>query len=164
MGSKSFLRLLVFVLVVGCLAVLLLSQTRQAAQAGNIPAQTAQAAGSGSKPDSASRKVVAYYFLTTARCATCLKIEAYSQEAILTGFPQDIKKGRLDWQVINVEEIKNRHFIKDYQLITKSVVLVAFENGKQTEWTNLSRVWELAGNKDVFVKYIQDEMRTFLNK
>jgi len=47
MGSKSFLRLLVFVLVVGCLAVLLLSQTRQAAQAGNIPAQTAQAAGSG---------------------------------------------------------------------------------------------------------------------
>jgi len=93
-----------------------------------------------------------------------LKIEAYSQEAILTGFPQDIKKGRLDWQVINVEEIKNRHFIKDYQLITKSVVLVAFENGKQTEWTNLSRVWELAGNKDVFVKYIQDEMRTFLNK
>jgi hypothetical protein len=109
-------------------------------------------------------KVIAYYFHTTVRCPSCKKIEAYSKEAIETGFAEELKKGILQFQSINVEEGVNKHFIKDYQLYTKSVIICDMENGKQTEWKNLTRVWQLISRKDEFVKYVQDEIKDYLKE
>ena len=35
-----------------------------------------------------THKVIAYYFHTNTRCSTCMKIEAYSKEAIEQGFAE----------------------------------------------------------------------------
>lgn len=108
------------------------------------------------------RKVVAYYFHGNTRCMTCRRIEAYTKEAIDTGFPEALKDDRLEWQVINVDESGNEHFIQDFQLVTRSVVIEEIADGKRTRWKNLQRVWELVRNKGVFLKYIQDETRAYL--
>lgn len=55
----------------------------------------------------------------------------------------------------------NEHFIKDYELYTKSVVIVDTRNGKQIRWKNLEKVWELLYSKDAFIKYIEDELRSY---
>jgi hypothetical protein len=113
---------------------------------------------------SSSHKVVAYYFHTNTRCDTCRKIEAYSHEAIEEGFKAELKNGTLELRVVNYEERENRHYIKDYQLVSKSLILVNMVDGKQTEWMNLKLVWELVKNKKAFLNYVRGEVRNYLSK
>ncbi len=108
-------------------------------------------------------KVIAYYFHTNTRCSTCIKIEQYSHEAIEQGFPEELKKGTLEMRVVNYEQPENRHFMQDYKLVSKSLVLVNMVNGKQTRWTNLKLVWQLAGHKDAFLNYVRKEVRGYLS-
>ena len=107
-------------------------------------------------------KVVAYYFHGNMRCMTCRTIEAYTKEAIDTAFAEDIKNRRLEWKVINVDESENEHFVRDFQLVTRSVVIQELSNGRPTRWKNLKQVWQLVRNKGAFLKYIQDETRAYL--
>jgi hypothetical protein len=110
-------------------------------------------------PPAGQRKVIAYYFHTNARCSTCIKIEQYSKEAIEAGFPHELKNGTLEMRIINYEKPENRHFMKEYALVTKSLVLVNLVNGKQTKWANLKAVWQLTGRKDAFLNYVRKEVR-----
>ncbi len=107
-------------------------------------------------------KIVAYYFHMTFRCTTCRTIEAYSRDAILNRFKGDMDRGRLEWHVVNVELRENEHFVKDYQLFTKAVVLVHVANGKQQSFKILNDVWELVDDKAAFQAYIDKEVRGYL--
>jgi hypothetical protein len=124
------------------------------------PAETTAAVGDTT---ALPHRVIAYYFHTTMRCASCMKIEAYTTEAIQTAFPDELKNGRLVLKVVNVEETGNEHFVKDYQLYTKSVVLVDERAGKQMAWKNLAKVWQLLNDKEGFLRYVQDETRAHLS-
>jgi hypothetical protein len=86
-----------------------------------------------------------------------------AKEAIETGFAGPLKAGRLEWREVNIDEPGQEHFVKDFQLTTRSVVLERNQGGKRQDWKNLARIWELIrGEKDGFVKYIQDETKAFL--
>lgn len=111
-----------------------------------------------------SDKIIAYYFHGNRRCGTCKKLEAYSTEAVQTGFDEQLKSGTVEWQVINVDEEPNKHFIDDYQLYTKSVIVSHVVDGKETEWKNLEKIWELVVNKEEFIKYVQTEITDYLEK
>lgn len=108
------------------------------------------------------REVIAYYFHGNWRCATCRKIEAYTAEAIKTGFPKALADGRLAWRIINIDEPGNEHFVEEFEIATRTVVLAEVVNGQRKRWTNLQRVWDLIGDKNAFVTYIQDETRAYL--
>ena len=110
----------------------------------------------------ANYKVVAYYFYGNKRCVSCQKIEAWTGLAIQEAFEDEIEKERLVWKPVNVDEPENNHFIKDYELVTKSVVLSKLKDGTQESWKNLDRVWELLQSQDRFIKYIQGEMVDFM--
>jgi hypothetical protein len=106
--------------------------------------------------------IVAFYFHGNARCATCRKIEAYSDEAVHSGAAEALAEGALSWRVVNVDEPANRHFIEDFQLVTKSVVLAEYRDGEVVRFKNLDKVWQLVRSKDRFVEYVQSETRQFL--
>jgi hypothetical protein len=108
------------------------------------------------------QQIIAYYFYTTKRCVSCHKIEAYSQEALETGFAEELKSGRLVWRPTNIDEPDNAHFVQDYQLYTKSLVLVDERVGKQQGWKNLADVWKLLNDKQKFIDYVQKETRAYL--
>lgn len=109
-------------------------------------------------------KTVAYYFRGTARCPTCIKLESYSREAIEESFKDELKDGRIEWRVVNTDEDGNKHFVKDFSLDGKSVVLVAMQGDKQLRWKNLDKIWDLVGKKDEFKKYISKEVSQFGKK
>jgi len=123
-----------------------------------MPSDTAAA------DSSVAPRVIAYYFHGTRRCASCKKIEAYSEEAITTGFADLIENGELVWLPVNTDEEENQHFIDDYQLYTKSVILVDTEAVKEPRWKNLKDVWLKLGDKEDFIAYVQAEVRSFLGK
>jgi len=110
----------------------------------------------------AGAETVVYYFHGNVRCATCKKIEAYADEAVHEEFGKALEDGSLQWQVVNIDEPENRHFIQDFQLVTKSVVLVEYRDGKVVRFKNLDQVWQLVRDKERFVTYVQDATREFL--
>ncbi len=107
-------------------------------------------------------KVVAYYFHGTVRCLTCRKIESLSHDVVASDFATQLKTGDLEWQVVNVDLGENAHFIEDYQLMASSLVLVKYENGKQTGHKNLQEVWRLVNNEQGFRDYVKGELQAAL--
>jgi hypothetical protein len=112
--------------------------------------------------DKQGHKVIVFYFHGNVRCFTCERIEQLTMEAVNEEFAEEMKKGVVELKVINVEEAKNNHFIKDYQLYTKSVIVSDLKQGKQDRWKNLQRVWELVRNDEAFKRYVQKEINEYL--
>lgn len=109
-------------------------------------------------------KVIAYYFHGTHRCPTCLNIERYSREAIEKHFSKELQDKRLEFKPLNIEEPGNRHYIQDYQLFTKSLVITLYKGDKQIKWKTLTDVWTHVSDKEKFYKYVKDEIETFLKE
>jgi hypothetical protein len=107
-------------------------------------------------------KIVAYYFHGTFRCPSCTKIENWSYEAMKNSFPAALEEGKLLWRSVNVEKPENKHFIKQYSLFTKSLIITEVKGGKQTRWKNLNKVWELLRNHEKFFSYVTEEVRSYL--
>jgi hypothetical protein len=108
--------------------------------------------------------VTAYYFHGTFRCPTCHKLEEYAKEAIESNFQSDLASGKFAFKIVNVESKGNEHFVKDYQLYTKSVVLSLARDGKEVRYKNLDKIWEYVRNKDRYENYVRDEVAVFLRE
>jgi len=107
-------------------------------------------------------KVIVYYLHTTARCPSCLKIEAYTAAEVTGALAGPLSDGRLEWRVLNVDEPENAHYTEDYELYTKSVVVSEMKDGKEVRWKRLDKVWDLLGDKQAFMKYVDDEVQAYL--
>jgi len=151
MKSKTLITVALLVFVLGSATFLIAKESRQGPEID--PEKSLR---------QSSHKVVAYYFHGRARCSSCRKIEAYTREAIQAGFAEALRDGRLEWHAVNVEEGGNEHFVKDFELYTKSVVIVDTRNEEQIRWKNLKKVWELLYDKEAFLKYIRDEVGSYL--
>jgi len=112
----------------------------------------------------ADSKVIVYYFYGNVRCPTCRKFEAYTKQALDEAFAEKIANGRVEWRMVNVEKSENRHFINDYQLYTKTIIIAEFQLNKQLRWKNLKKIWRLVGNKREFLDYIQSEVQSYLRE
>lgn len=97
--------------------------------------------------------VTAYYFHSNVRCSTCRNIERMTKEAIAT-IPN------VKFETVNTDEAENKHFLTDYGLYTKSVVLVA-PDGK---WKNLDQIWNFVRSEPEFKNYIITETNNFKEK
>jgi hypothetical protein len=109
-----------------------------------------------------AKKVAVYYFHNTIRCATCMRMEEYSKVALLAGFPDELKSGKVEWRVVNVQTPENQHFAEEFKLHMSSLVIVRFKDGKQMEWRNLEKIWDQVENMTDFVKYVQNNVKAFL--
>jgi hypothetical protein len=105
-----------------------------------------------------------YYLHGNTRCQTCRTIEAYTKEAVESGFAEELKSGSVQWQVVNYESPGNEHYAIDYAVAAPNVVLAMFEDGKQTKWKGLPEVWEHYGDKAVFIAFVQTSLNEFLGK
>jgi len=108
--------------------------------------------------------VIAYYFHGTFRCPTCHKLEQYSKEAIEANFKNELTSGKIVFKTVNVDEKANEHFVNDYQLYTKSLVISLVRGGKEEKFKNLTKIWEYVGNKQRFYDYVRDEIAAFLKE
>lgn len=117
---------------------------------------------SGPAKSTTGTQVVVYYFHSTSRCPTCYKIEKYTQEAVGQYFNKEIAAGTLIFKTINYDEKENQHFIKDYELYTKSVVISMLNEGKEVKFYNLPKIWEYIRDKEKFYEYIRAETAKYL--
>jgi hypothetical protein len=169
-GLKSIVTIVLLLFVVASVVYLVLSDSPARVEnpgessEANALMVTAPSSGSPDKVEEAQRRVIVYYFHGTARCATCRAIEQYTYDALVTGFSGELQSKTLEWHTINVEESDNQHFIDDYELIMRSVVLADMAGENQIRWKILNRIWDLVGDRDAFISYVQAETRAYLEE
>ena len=109
-------------------------------------------------------RVVAMYFHRTQRCPTCQKMGSYTEEAIKTGFAEQLKERTVELHFINFEDEKNGDFTKAYKVTGPALIEARVADGRVAEFKNLENIWKHVGDKKVFVKYVQDEVKAYLAK
>jgi len=142
--------------VVACLAVFVLAVSSL------LAADPAAVASSSGATASDGHKVVAYYFHGAQRCKTCLHIESTAEKVMRERFGEELKAGRLTWRTANIDRAENEHFVKDFQLVSSSVVLVELDGEKPVRYKVLDRVWQLARDDFEFEAYVGRETAAFL--
>ena len=127
-------------------------------------AETGKSDGGSVSGKETSNKFIAYYFHGNFRCNNCRKIEEYSREAVELYFSEQLKTGELTFKVINTDEPENEHFVEDYQLYTRSLIIAEFKDGKQVKWKNLAKVWDYLNDEEKFYKYVKSEIQNYLEQ
>lgn len=107
-------------------------------------------------------KVIVYYFHGHSRCGSCMTIERYTRESVEAAFAKELKSGQIEFRSINVELPFNNHYVNDYKLYTKSVIVSDIAQGKEQRWKNLQKVWELLHSEKAFKAYVKNEAAAYL--
>ena len=107
--------------------------------------------------DTRSDRWVAYYFHTNTRCPTCRKIEANGQAAVADA----VREGRIEWRVVNYQDLVHAHFAKDFGLEFASIVLVKEVVGRPIRWKKLDQTWDFFNDPAGFTAYVQQELARF---
>ena len=104
-----------------------------------------------------ANKSIIYYFHGDFRCVSCHKIENYTKEVFAENFTNT-----MELKVVNVDDNENKHFLNDYQLYTKSVVVSKIKNHQEIAYKNLDKIWQYLGNEEKFKNYLKTEITNFL--
>lgn len=150
-GGKKVLTavLLLFVLLSVAMMVIRESRGKAAAASDTNTAQTAAAI-----PVNKDILTV-YYFHGNMRCMTCNKFEKLTIETLQKRFSDQLANGDMALKIINTDVAENEHFVKDFQLTTKSVVL---QKGDQVK--NLEEIWTIIRQSDdEFMAYLEREIK-----
>ena len=99
-----------------------------------------------------------YYFHGNVRRTSCKLIEEHTIAAIQQGYSAPLAQGIVALKMVNLEAAGNGHFIEDFQLITRSVVLAVERDGQVVEYRRLDRVWQLFNDQQAFNNYIYREI------
>ncbi len=134
------------------------------ASSDSAAANPAALAGSGTPTPAMQDGFKVYYLHGNVRCPTCRTIESTAEEAVASGFADELKSGQIQWQVINYETPGNEHYTTDYEVVAPTVVLAKYVGGQQTAWKALPEVWELVGDKPAFLSFVQNSLREFMGQ
>jgi hypothetical protein len=124
----------------------------------------AKAPAFAGKKTADARLAVVYYFYTDTRCSSCKTIEEYTRAAVEKNFTAGYKGWAVVFKGVNVDEEPGKHFVQDYWLNSKSVVVQKFSGDKALQWGKLEKVWQLLDDKDAFINYITAETRKLLDE
>lgn len=105
-------------------------------------------------------RIVVTYFTGDVRCPSCHQIENMTRQTVETRYADALAAGDIEFRMINVDREANRHYIRDYKLVSKTVIVSKIENGEEVDWENLQDVWRLFGNREDFEAYLSAAIDT----
>ncbi len=76
----------------------------------------------------AATQVDVYYFHFSRRCATCLKVEKVTRESLESLFPDQVKKGEIAFQSINLDEEEGENLGEKYGIEGQTLVVICGDN------------------------------------
>ena len=109
-------------------------------------------------------RVVAVYFHRTQRCPTCQKMGSYTEEAVKTGFVQQLKDRTVQFRYVDFQDKKNAAYAKAYKITGPALVVAKVADNKVVEFKNLKDIWSNVADKKAFIKYVQAHIKSYRNK
>ncbi len=107
--------------------------------------------------------VTVTYFTSNVRCVSCRKIEALTLNTIETQFAEQMSSHWLVFETINIDLPENKHYIEEYELSFKTVVIAYGDETGEKQWRKMDKVWELLSNEDQFDDYISEGITSALS-
>ena len=63
---------------------------------------------------------------------------------------------------MNLDGPGNEHFVRDYPLISKTVIVSDLAGGQEVRWENLQQVWTKQKDEQAFEAYVVEAVRRHL--
>lgn len=147
-GGKKVLTIILLIFVAASVVFMVFKEVKARNAAAALPA-------AGTEPTVAvprnENALTVYYFHGNQRCMTCNRIEELARAAIQDKYAKEMADGTVVFRSVNVEEPANEHFIRDFQLTTRSVVMQ-----KAGKYEKFDKVWTLVRDPRKFAEYIQN--------
>jgi hypothetical protein len=80
---------------------------------------------SGSLSVNPVKKVEVYYFHFTRRCTTCNNVENESRKAVETLYPEQVKKGEITFQSVNLDEKDGEAIGAKYKIEGQTLIVIS---------------------------------------
>ncbi len=106
--------------------------------------------------------VVVYYFHGNKRCMTCNKMEALAAEVIYDEFGEHLRGGTVVFRSVNIETDATRHFVTDFAMTNRCVVMSLRRDGQQVDYHRLDGVWEKISDDAAYTAYIAENLTASL--
>lgn len=119
-----------------------------------------ESTASATRPDG----VTVINFHGEKRCRTCIGIGNLARKTLDEEFAAEEKAGRLRWESINYDEPAKAHFVKDYELVSSTVLVTLWKNGKEVKWNRLDAVWDHVDDEPEFRAYVAQGVRDLLDQ
>jgi hypothetical protein len=132
------------------------------APAADPPADKPADQSADKQADAPADRVVVMYFHRTKRCPTCQKMGGYSEEAVTKGFADQIKDGKVEFHYIDFQAEENAEIVKSYKIAGPTLIVVRVAENKTAEYKNLTEIWSKVRDKEAFLKYVQDNVRGYM--
>lgn len=98
------------------------------------------------------------------RCRTCIGIGKLAKQTLDDEFAAEEQAGKVRWEQINYDEPANAHYVKDYGLVSSTVLVSLWKDGKEVKWNRLDGVWDHIGDETVFRAYVGKGVRDLLTQ
>jgi hypothetical protein len=69
-------------------------------------------------------KIEVYYFHFTRRCMTCQNVENISKKAVETLYPEQVKKGEVSFQSVNLDEKSGEIIGAKYKIEGQTLIII----------------------------------------
>ena len=135
----------------------------QAILAADAPAKADASAKADAPVGTPADRIVVMYFHRTQRCPTCLMMGSYSEEAVTTGFAQQMKKGKVEFHYIDFQDKKNEALTKSYHVSGPTLVVAKVVKNKVADRKDLTEIWTKVRDKAAFVEYVQGSVTNYQN-
>jgi hypothetical protein len=101
-------------------------------------------------------------FHTDHRCKTCLTIEKLTKTILADTYAEEMEKGRITFQLINVDEEENLAIAEKFGAFGTALILNVIRNGqeKQLDLTNFA--FMNADNEEKFTGGLQEKINAEL--
>jgi Zn-dependent alcohol dehydrogenase len=117
--------------------------------------------GPATAADPPGDRVVAMYFHRTQRCPTCLKMGSYSEDAVTSGFAEQIDDGTVAFHYIDFQDKKNAALKKGYGVTGPALIVAKIAKNEVAEFKNLEEIWSKVGEKADFIEYVQENITAY---
>lgn len=108
-------------------------------------------------------QIVVYQFHRRFRCPSCHELEALIRKTLDVNYSRDLQSEKLVFRVVNLDEKSNKHFIKDYDLLYNTVIVVDRRQGREVRFKNLEKIWEFYEDEEKASEFLRSEIDEYLN-
>lgn len=102
--------------------------------------------------NSSISKIEVLDFHSTHRCMTCNAIEVATKYTLDTYFADEVKKGKITLQVINVDKKENESLAEKFEASGTSLFLNVIKNGKETKLDLTNFAFMKGNDQEAFSK------------
>jgi len=116
-----------------------------------------------SAADPPADRVLVMYFHRTERCPTCRKMGSYAEEAVKSGFAEQLRNSTVGFYYVDFQDERNAALAKGYSVTGPALIVARVVDNQVAKAGNLQEIWTKVRDKEAFFKYVQGHVAAMLN-